>query len=188
MSDIRSQVTSSKAFCSYNMVQETLNQFQQQISILVPSLASTPSSYTSKQEPLSPYLQHQHYRIIIIHSWRACSRWPSAFGCWAFAPPSFACLQRPSGSKRSGTAPNSHRKSCCFFLHPAGVLLSPSPRLCLKPTNRRLHSFSPQIWFHTLQQKRVNDRQENNHQNRYKEIAPPQRAIVAQLGLGFGVV
>lgn len=57
---------SSKAFCSYNMVQETLNQFQQQISILVPSLASTPGSYTSEQEPLSPYLQHQHYRIIII--------------------------------------------------------------------------------------------------------------------------
>jgi hypothetical protein len=68
MSDIRSQVTSSKALCSYDMVQETLNQFQQQISTLVPSLASTPGSYTSEQEPLSPYLQHQHYRIIIIHS------------------------------------------------------------------------------------------------------------------------
>ncbi len=160
MRDMRSQVTSSKAICSYDMVQETLNQFQRQVSILVPSLASTPGSYTSEQEPLSPYLRHQHYRIIIIiHSWRACSRWPWAFGCWAFAPPSFACLQRPSGSKRSGTAPNSHRKSL-FFLHPAGVLPSPSPRrLCLTPTNRRLHSFSPQkTWFHALQQKRANDR------------------------------
>lgn len=75
-----------------------------------------------------------------------------------------------------------------FFLHPAGVLHSPSPRLCLKPTNHCLHSFSAQIWFHTLQQNRADDRQENNHHNRRKEIAPPQRAIVAQLGLGFGVV
>jgi hypothetical protein len=29
----------------------------------------------------------------------------------------------------------------------------------LTPTNRRLHSFSPQkTWFHALQQKRANDR------------------------------
>jgi hypothetical protein len=46
-----------------------------------------------------------------IHSSQACSHWPSASECSVSAPPSSSSPLRPSGSKKSGRAPNSHHKS-----------------------------------------------------------------------------
>jgi hypothetical protein len=62
----------------------------------------------------TPQKKHTNTHNIIhsfIHSSQACSHWPSASECSVSAPPSSSSPLRPSGSKKSGRAPNSHHKS-----------------------------------------------------------------------------
>jgi hypothetical protein len=62
----------------------------------------------------TPQKKHAHTHNIIhsfIHSSQACSHWPSASECLVSAPPSSSSPLRPSGSKKSGRAPNLHHKS-----------------------------------------------------------------------------
>ncbi len=64
-----------------------------------------------KSHPAKTHTQTHNIIHSFIHSLQACSHWPSASECSVSAPPSFSSPLRPSGSKKSGRAPNSHHIS-----------------------------------------------------------------------------
>ncbi len=76
------------------------------------SSTSSPTKLPTSSEIVPHKKTHTHNIIhSFIHSLQACSHWPSASECSVSAPPSFSSPRRPSGSKKSGRAPNSHHIS-----------------------------------------------------------------------------